>query len=234
MLYEDINAEYGNELISSRANIHASVKIGLNTIIEEDVVIGEGTVIEHNSTIHRGVVIGKNCHISSNCTVSHAIIGDNCTIYPGARIGQDGFGYAPSSKGIKKVMQLGRVILQDFVDVGTNTCIDRGAIEDTIIMAGTKLDNLIQIAHNVQIGRNCFFAAQVGIAGSVTIGDQAMVGGQVGIAGHLSLGNGVMIAAQSGIMNDCNDNSTLMGSPASNKSDFLKCTAWLRRSALKK
>ncbi len=202
--------------IADSSKVNASVKIkdatvGEFSIIAEGAEIGSNVTIGNNVSIGEGVVIGEGTVIKDNVTITHAIIGKNCLIYTGSRIGQDGFGFAPSANGIKKVLQLGRVIIEDNVEVGANTTIDRGAIEDTLIGAGTKIDNLVQIGHNVHVGKNCFIVAQAAIAGSCEIGDHVMIGGQVGIAGHLKVGNNVMIAGQSGVISDIEAKSVVGG-----------------------
>ena len=146
--------------------------------------------------------IGRDCSIGATVTVSHALIGDRVIIHPGVRIGQDGFGFAMGPQGHLKVPQIGRVIIQDDVEIGANSTIDRGANRDTVIGEGTKIDNLVQIAHNVVIGRHCVIVAQVGISGSTTLGDFVALGGQVGVTGHLRIGAGAQIAATSGVMSD--------------------------------
>jgi len=191
-----------DEYISSRADVNPTAEIGLNCTIESGAVIGPG------------VKIGNNCRIGANAVISHAIIGDHVRIYPGCCIGQDGFGFAIDPAGHVKVPQLGRVVIEDHVEIGSNSCIDRGAGPDTIIGQGTWIDNLVQIAHNVKIGRGCVIVAHVGIAGSASIGDYVLLGGQSGIAGHLHIGKGARIGAQSGIMRDVPPGQEMLGSPA--------------------
>jgi UDP-3-O-[3-hydroxymyristoyl] glucosamine N-acyltransferase len=195
-------AQNPQTLISERSYIAPTAKIGAGTVIMPNVTIGEN------------VVIGENCVINSNVAISHAVIGDNVIIHHGAAIGQDGFGFAFNKTHFTKVPQLGRVLIEDDVEIGANTTIDRGTAPDTIIGKGTKLDNLIQVAHNVKIGKHCVIAAHTGISGSTEIGDYCVIGGQVGIAGHLKIGNKVQIAAQTGIMADVEDGAVLCGSPA--------------------
>jgi UDP-3-O-[3-hydroxymyristoyl] glucosamine N-acyltransferase len=188
--------------ISDRANISSSAKIGNNVSIAVGVFIGDNVIIGDNSVIHANVVI------------THAIIGKNVIIHPNTSIGQDGFGYAFHQGVHHKVPQLGRVIIEDNVEIGSNVSIDRGAGPDTIIGAGTKIDNLVQIGHNVKVGKACIIVSHVGISGSTEIGDYTVIGGQVGIAGHLKVGSRVQIAAQSGVMRDVEDGDVLCGSPA--------------------
>ncbi len=200
--------------------ISPSAKIGTGCLLEPGVVIGElaeigtGVAIAANTVIGPGVVIGDNCKIGANVTLTHSLIGRGVVIYPGARIGQAGFGFYMDEAGHIQVPQLGRVIVEDGVEIGSNTTIDRGSGADTIIGAGCRLDNLIQIAHNVQLGKGCVIVAQVGIAGSTKIGDFSVIAGQVGIAGHLTIGKGVKVAAQSGVMRDIPDGGIVGGSPA--------------------
>jgi len=163
--------------------------------------------------------------------VQHALIGDRVIIHPGVRIGQDGFGFLPSPQGHQKIPQNRRVIIQDDVEIGANTTIDRGSTRDTIIGEGTKIDNLVQVAHNVSIGRHCLIAAQTGISGSAEIGDFVMMGGQVGLADHVTIGSGAMLAAQSGFMSDVPAGGRYMGSPAQPLREYMKGVAVLRRIA---
>jgi UDP-3-O-[3-hydroxymyristoyl] glucosamine N-acyltransferase len=222
-------------IISEKASIAKTAKIGNNVSIADFAVIGEGVVIGNNSRIGPNCYIGDNVEIGehtevySNCTITFAKIGSNVTIKPGARIGQDGFGFAKSSKGLIKVKQLGRVMIGNHVEIGANTCIDRGAIEDTIIGDGSKIDNAVQIGHNTIIGKSCIVCGQVGLAGSTKVEDFVMLGGQVGVAGHLNIGTGSMIAAGSGIMSDVPAKSIMGGSPATSIRDWHKANAMLRK-----
>ena len=201
-------------IISKSAAIGKDVRIDSGVVIGENVQIGDGCWIGANTGIDNGVQIGNSCRIGANCTLSHTIIGNRVITHRGVHIGQDGFGFAPSRKGVVKVPQIGRVLIGDDVDIGSGTCIDRGAGPDTVIGMGTKIDNLVQVGHNVQIGRFCFIAAQVGIAGSTQVGDGVMLGGQVGISGHVHIHDGAKIAAQSGVMTDVPAGATYGGAPA--------------------
>lgn len=216
-------------VISSSAILGEGCSIGENVVIGNNVVIGANSRISHNSVIEDNVQIGENTIIMSNVSISHAVIGDGCYIYSGARIGQDGFGFAPSKEGIIKIPQLGRVIIGNSVEVGANTCIDRGAIDDTTIGDGTKIDNLVQIGHNCKIGQNSFICGQVGLAGSTVIGDFVSMGGQSATAGHLTVGSGTVIAGQSGVFSDVEPKSTLGGTPAIKIRDWHKTNAYLIR-----
>lgn len=220
--------------IDETAYIGAFVTIGHHVTIGCNVVIGEHTRIESNTVIEDNVKIGAHCRIGSNVTVSHALIADHVRLYPGVRVGQDGFGFAISPTGHVKVPQLGRVILEDHVEIGANTTIDRGAGPDTVIGQGTWIDNLVQIGHNVTIGRGCVIVAQVGISGSARIEDYVAIGGQVGIAGHITLGMGARIGAQAGVISDVPGGQEYLGSPAFPKSQFFRQVAALNRLIKKK
>jgi UDP-3-O-[3-hydroxymyristoyl] glucosamine N-acyltransferase len=206
--------------VDSMASVDVTAKLGEGCQVNAGAVIGPRAEIGRdchigpNAVIGEGVVIGDGCVVAAAASLACCIIGANVTIHPGVRIGQDGFGFALGADGHLKVPQVGRVIVEDDVEIGANTTIDRGAAPDTVIGAGTKIDNLVQIAHNVRIGRGCIIVAQVGISGSTEIGDFAMIGGQAGLAGHLRIGSGARIAAQSGIMRDVAAGVTVAGSPA--------------------
>lgn len=227
------NKPEGN--VSEQAFVHEGAKIGEGCTIEAGAHIADGAVIGDESWIEAGayigqsVQVGKNCRIGVNATISHAHIGDYSRIYTGARIGQDGFGFAIDPTGHVKVPQLGRVIIEDHVEIGANTAIDRGAGPDTVIGQGTWIDNLVQIGHNVRIGRGCVIVSQVGISGSTVIEDFVAIGGQAGLAGHLHVGQGVRIAAQSGIMRDIEPGQEVMGYPAVPIKQFMKQVAMLKR-----
>jgi UDP-3-O-[3-hydroxymyristoyl] glucosamine N-acyltransferase len=177
------------------------------------------------------VVVGADCAIAANVTLSHCLVGDRVRLHPGVRIGQDGFGFAPDPAGHVKVPQLGRVIVHDDVEMGANCTVDRGSGPDTIIGAGCWFDNLVQIGHNVELGRGCIMVAQSGISGSSKLGDFVVVGGQVGIAGHLTIGSGASVAAKSGVMRDVAEGDTVGGYPAQPIRDWHRQTASLRRLA---
>jgi UDP-3-O-[3-hydroxymyristoyl] glucosamine N-acyltransferase len=208
--------------ISPLAHIASSAKIGKDVYIGEFVVISEGVTIGNNCKIYAHSFVGEHTQIGDNCTMysgariyHDCIIGNDCTFHSGVIIGGDGFGFAPQTgDNYKKIPQIGNVIIEDWVEVGANTTIDRATLGSTIIRKGVKLDNLIQIAHNVEIGENTVIAAQSGISGTTKIGKNCMFGGQVGIAGHLKIGDGVMIAAQSGIGKNVPAGKIIQGSPA--------------------
>jgi UDP-3-O-[3-hydroxymyristoyl] glucosamine N-acyltransferase len=225
--------------ISPQASVHSTAKIGKNcfigpfAVIEANVHIGDGCEIGSNSVIEAGVELGKECQIAANVTISHALLGDRVVVKPGARIGQKGFGFHMDELGHLNIPQLGRVVIGDAVEIGANTTIDRGAAEDTIIGHGTRIDNLVQIAHNVQIGDNCVIVAQSGVSGSTQMGRYVVVAGQVGITGHLVIGDGVKIAAQSGVMRDIAKGDTVAGTPSVAVRDWHRQTIALKRLAEK-
>lgn len=221
----------GSPAIHPEAEIETGVSIGCNAVVGAGARIGSGTTIGANTVIGPGVAIGRGCRIGPNATIGFALIGDHVTIYAGAVIGEPGFGIAEGRAGLVEVPQLGRVIIQDHASVGANTCIDRGALGDTVVGENTKIDNLVQIAHNAQIGRNCVLAGHVGISGSVEVGDGAMMGGRVGLVDHIKIGSGARIAALSGVMRDIPAGETWCGTPARPLMTFMRETAWLARNA---
>lgn len=212
------------------ASIADSVKLGSDLYIGEFVVIGENVVIEDQVKIYPHCHIADNVIVKAGTTIypgvriyENCVIGKNCTIHSGAVIGADGFGFAPQSdNNYMKVAQIGNVILEDNVEIGANTTIDRATMGSTLIRKGVKLDNLIQVAHNVSIGENTVIAAQSGIAGSSKVGKNCMIGGQVGISGHISVGDDVKIAAQSGLSSNIKDGKIIMGSPAFDHDKYIK------------
>lgn len=209
--------------IDNSAKLGESCYVGAFAYVGKNVVIGENVKIYPHVYIGDGAKIGDNCTLFSGVKVYHnCVLGNSCTIHSGAIIGSDGFGFAPSAaNNYQKVPQIGNVILEDYVEVGSNTTIDRATMGSTRIKKGVKLDNLIQVAHNVEIGENTVIAAQTGIAGSTKLGKNMMIGGQVGIVGHIKLADGVKIAAQSGIGQDIpEENSIVQGSPAFGIGDY--------------
>ena len=176
--------------------------------------IGSGTTIAAGSVIGYRVYVGRNCYIGPNASLTHALLGNHVTIHSGVAIGQDGFGFAMGRTGHLKVAQIGRVVIQDNVEIGANTTVDRGALRDTVIGEGTKIDNLVQIGHNVVIGRHCIIVAQTGISGSAELGDFVALGGQVGVVGHVKIGAGAQIAASSNVRGDVPPGARWGGTPA--------------------
>lgn len=200
--------------VDQTATIAEGCRIDAGAVIGPACEIGARTHICPNAVIGDAVVIGDDCVIGAGATVNFSLIGNRVTIFPGARIGQDGFGFASSPAGHLRIPQFGRVIIHDDVEIGANTTIDRGSAADTIIGAGCMIDNLVQIAHNVQMGRGCVIVAQVGIAGSTTLGDFVVFGGQAAVAGHLTIGDGAQFAARSGVIRDHEGGQTYGGAPA--------------------
>ncbi|MGE0750910.1 MAG: UDP-3-O-(3-hydroxymyristoyl)glucosamine N-acyltransferase [Variibacter sp.] len=205
---------------SQHAFIHPTARLEAGVVVDPGAVIGPGVEIGSGSMVGAGAVIGpqtrigRNCAIGAGATVTHALVGDRVVIHPGSRIGQDGFGYLGGPKGHEKVPQIGRVIIQDNVEIGANTTIDRGASRDTVIGEGTKIDNLVQIGHNVVIGRHCVLVAQTGLSGSTTLGDFVVLGARVGSNNHVSIGDGAQIAALSIINDDVPAGARWGGTPA--------------------
>lgn len=231
------NARPRKKGIHPSAVIESSAKVGSDVYIGPYAYIGENCVIGDGSSIYPHVYIGDNTSIGKKCTLYHRVtiyhecnLGDGCTIHAGSVIGSDGFGFAPQSETeFMKIPQLGNVILEDHVEIGANTTIDRATMGSTIIRKGVKLDNLIQVGHNVEIGENTVMAAQTGISGSTKIGKNCMFGGQVGLGGHIKIANGAKIGAQSGIIsNITEENSTLQGSPAMDIKTFFRTSIVMR------
>lgn len=204
--------------VGAFAYIGKGVRIGKNVKIYPQAYIGDGVEIGDDTTIYAGVKVYYGCKI-----------GKSCIIHAGTVVGADGFGFAPSTEGYNKVAQIGNVVVEDYVEIGANTCIDRATMGSTRIKKGVKLDNLIQIAHNVVVGENTVMAAQCGVAGTTKIGANCMFGGQVGLAGHISVGDGVHLAAQSGVMSDLEAGKTFMGSPAFDVSQYKRVYVVFRK-----
>jgi UDP-3-O-[3-hydroxymyristoyl] glucosamine N-acyltransferase len=209
--------------------IDPSAEVGPFCVIESGAKISGGCRIGPNAVISEGVVLGRDCRIGAHASLSHAILGARVYVYPGARIGQEGFGFASVEGGFLTVPQLGRVVIGDDVEIGANSTIDRGSARDTVIGAGSRLDNLVQIGHNVKLGRCCVIVAQVGIAGSTVLEDFVRVGGQAAMAGHLQIGQSAEIGPQSGVIGNVAAGASVLGSPAQPKYDFLRQVAALRR-----
>lgn len=222
--------------ISPQAFVSASAKIGKDcyvgafAYIGEGVVIGDNTQIHPNAVIEDGAKLGAGCIIYPNVTIYNGCkLGNNVTIHAGSVIGADGFGFAPNTEGYDKIPQIGIVTIEDNVEIGANTCVDRSTMGTTIIRKGVKLDNLVQIAHNVEVGENTVMSAQVGIAGSTKIGKWCMFGGQVGIAGHATIGDKTFLGAQSGVPGNIKGNVTLIGTPPTDPKAYFKQIAITRK-----
>jgi UDP-3-O-[3-hydroxymyristoyl] glucosamine N-acyltransferase len=207
--------------ISPKASIASSAQIGNDVYIGDFVYIGEGVVIEDNAQIHPHACMEDFSHIGKNSVLYYGVkvyencqIGNDCILHAGCVIGADGFGFAPAGETYMKIPQIGNVILEDGVEIGANTCIDRATMGSTIIRKNVKLDNLIQVAHNVEIGEGSACASQVGISGSTKIGKHCIFAGQVGVAGHITVGDHVTVGAQAGVPNSIADNQVVLGSPA--------------------
>ena len=216
--------------IDAEAEVADDCYVGAFAYVGKGVKIGKGCQIYPHAYIGDGVVLGEGCQIYPKVTIYHGCrLGNNVTIHAGSVIGADGFGFAPNTDGYEKIPQIGIVVIEDNVEIGANTCVDRSTMGQTLIHKGVKLDNLIQVAHNVEIGENTVMSAQVGVAGSEKIGSWCMVGGQVGFSGHHKVGDRVMIGAQSGILGDLKDGEVVMGYPAMDSKTFMKSSAIMRR-----
>ncbi|MEP9347578.1 UDP-3-O-(3-hydroxymyristoyl)glucosamine N-acyltransferase [Xanthobacter sp. KR7-225] len=218
-------------LVHPTARLEDGVTVDPGAVIGAGAQVGTGTVICAGAVIGAEVRIGRNCAVGPGSSVTHALIGNNVILQAGARIGGDGFGYQPSAKGHLKIPQIGRVVIQDDVEIGANTTVDRGALKDTVIGEGTKIDNLVQIAHNVVIGRHCIIVSQTGISGSATLGDFVMLGGQVGVVGHVTVGAGAQIAASSNVAGDVPPGVRWGGSPAKPVRDWFREVMTVKRLA---
>ena len=216
--------------VPSSAQLGKNVAIGKNVVIGENCVIADNTKIFHNTVLSNNVTIGTNCLIHANVTLREdSVIGNNVIIHSGTVVGSDGFGYYPDQKGVyTKIPQIGNVIIENDVELGSNVSVDRAALGSTIIKSGTKIDNLVQIAHNVAIGSNTAISAQTGISGSTTVGDHCIMGGQVGLAGHLDVCDKVMIGAQSGISKSITSPGKYFGSPAKDMGVALRLEGHVR------
>jgi len=216
--------------VSDKATVGRNVYIGPFAVIEDGATVGDNTQIYPHVTVGEGAHIGDGCILYPHVTIYYGCrIGSRCILHAGSVIGADGFGFAPTSDGYDKIPQIGIVELEDDVEIGANTCIDRSTMGRTVIHKGVKLDNLIQVAHNVEIGENTVMSAQTGIAGSSKVGSWCMVGGQTGISGHISLGDHVNIGAQSGILGNIKDGQTIMGYPAFDYKSFMRSSVIFRK-----
>lgn len=209
--------------VSEKAKIGQNVYIGPFSVIEDGAVIGDNTQIYPHVIVGEGACVGADCILYPHVTVYYGCkIGNRCILHAGSVIGADGFGFAPTPQGYNKIPQIGIVQLEDDVEIGANTCIDRSTMGRTVVHKGVKLDNLIQVAHNVEIGENTVMSAQTGIAGSSKVGSWCMIGGQCGISGHITLGNKVNLAAKTGVISSLEDGATMMGYPAIGYRNFLR------------
>lgn len=221
----------GDPLVHPTAVIEPGAQIEAGAIVGREAQVGRGTVVAAGAIVGYRVCVGRDSFIGPGASVTHALIGDRVIVHAGVRIGQDGFGFAMGPQGHLKVPQIGRVIVQDDVEIGANSCIDRGALKDTIIGQGSKIDNLVQIGHNVIMGRNCVIVGQVGIAGSAELGDFVVMGGQSGVVGHIKIGDGAQIAGGSHAKDDVPAGARMCGTPAVPLREFGRQIAALKRLA---
>ncbi|MEW9272838.1 UDP-3-O-(3-hydroxymyristoyl)glucosamine N-acyltransferase [Gluconobacter oxydans] len=219
--------------IAEDAEIGENVEIGPFAVIGSGVRIGRDSIVASHASIGQSVEIGERCRIGAHAAISHARIGDRVTLYPGVRIGQDGFGFAVGPEGFETVPQLGLVVLEDGVEVGANSTIDRGSMRDTLIGAGTRIDNLVQIGHNARLGRCCIVVSQAGISGSTELGDFVTIAAQAGLIGHIKIGAKARIGAQCGVMSDVDAGADVIGSPAMPFREFFRNVATLRKLSRK-
>lgn len=228
---EPVSGVHPSAIIDPSAKIDPTAQIGPGAVVDARAEIGAGSSIGALAYIAAGVVIGQDCRIHAQVTLSHAILGNRVVIYPGARIGQDGFGFAISKAGFTPVPQLGRVLIGDGAEIGANTTIDRGSAQDTVIGPGVHIDNLVQLGHNVNIGAHSVVVAQAGVSGSTQIGQGVMIAAQAGLTGHLHIGDGARIGAQSGVMQDVPAGEEVLGAPAQNVKSFFREVITLRKLA---
>jgi UDP-3-O-[3-hydroxymyristoyl] glucosamine N-acyltransferase len=226
---------FEGEGIAPLATVHASARLENGVTVDAGAVIGPraeigaGTLVATGAVIGPDVRIGRDCSIGVGSVVTHAFLGDRVVLHPGCRIGQDGYAFARGARGHQKIVQVGRVIIQDDVEIGANTAVDRGGIQDTVIGEGTKIDNLVQIGHNVQVGRHCLLMSQVGLSGSIVVEDHAVLEIQVGIADHVNIGEDARLLAKSGVPSDIPGGQSWGGSPAMPEAEWLESQDWLRR-----
>jgi UDP-3-O-[3-hydroxymyristoyl] glucosamine N-acyltransferase len=227
----------GETGVSPRAFVSEAARLEENVIVEAGAAIGPGaavgagSVVAANAVIGAGSQIGRDCFIGPCATVQYALIGNRVVIHGGAQIGREGFGFVAGPRGAERLPQIGRVVIQDDVEIGANTAVDRGALDDTVIGEGTKIDNLVQVAHNARIGRGCLIAGNVGLSGSVTLGDFVQIGGGAGVADHLTIGTGAKLAAAAGLMHDIPPGESWIGAPAAPFKQKMREFAIMRRLA---
>ena len=225
LFYPNADVDFPDPSLQDSINLkklYPDVKFGKNVLLGNNVKIGKNSFIGSNSIIESNVYLGENCLIGSFVTIRNSLISNNVHIQDGCKIGVKGFGFIPNSNKNIRTPHIGKVILEDHVEIGANSTIDRGSLSDTIIGKNTFLDNQVHVAHNVKIGKNCMIAGQVGFAGSCTLGDNVVIGGQAGISGHLTIGNNVKIGGGSGVINNISDNQQVMGYPAVPLREFIK------------
>lgn len=222
-------AASGDPPIHPTARLEEDVRVEPTAVIGREAQIGRGTVVAAGAVVGYRVMIGRGCYIGPGVSVTHALVGDRVILHAGVRIGQDGFGFAMGAQGHLKVPQVGRVIIQDDVEIGANSCVDRGALKDTVIGEGTKIDNLVQIGHNVVIGRHCVIVGQTGISGSTELGDFVVMGGQSGAVGHIKIGSGAQIAGGSHPKNDVPAGARMGGTPAVPMIEYGRQVAAIKR-----
>jgi UDP-3-O-[3-hydroxymyristoyl] glucosamine N-acyltransferase len=211
------------------AQIAEGVTIEPGAVVGREAVIGRGTTVAAGAVVGYRVVLGSDCYVGAGATITHALVGNGVIVHAGARIGQDGFGFAMSAKGHRKIPQIGRVIIGDDVEIGANSTIDRGSLSDTTIGEGTKIDNLVQIAHNVVIGRHCVIVSQSGVAGSAELGDFVIMGAHSGVIGHVKVGSGAQIAGMAHVKNDVEPGARMGGTPARPFKDWAREVAALKQ-----
>jgi UDP-3-O-[3-hydroxymyristoyl] glucosamine N-acyltransferase len=217
-------------VVGDGATIGEGTEVGAFAVIGESARIGRGCAIHPHAVVGPGVEVGDNCRLHAHSSVSHALLGRGVVLHPGARVGQEGFSFVPDAQGRFETMpQLGRVVLGDGVEIGANACVDRGALGDTVLGPGTRLDNLVQVGHNVRTGRGCILVAQSGVSGSTILGDFVTVAAQAGLTGHLRIGSKARVGAQAGVMNDVPAGTDVLGSPAWPARQAWRAFAHLRR-----